>query len=147
MQLVELPTDNESNDNIVASWAPKETLDTGRPSTYGYRITALTNDARLTPGARSVNTFRSVPRALGAADPTPAGATRFLIDFSGGDLGYYLSDPTMVEIVASTSAGRVTRTFLRPTRICEASAPASMSRSIPARAATSGYSCAPGSGP
>ena len=114
VQLVELPTDNESNDNIVASWTAKETLDTGRPLTYGYRITALTNDARLTPGARSVNTFRSVPRALGAADPTSAGATRFLIDFSGGDLGYYLSDPTMVEIVASTSAGRVTRTFLGP---------------------------------
>ncbi len=112
--LVELPTESETNDNIVVSWTPKETLDTGRSMTYGYRVTALTNDARLTPGARAVNTFRATPRALGAAEPTPAGATRFLIDFSGGDLGYYLSDPTMVEIVASVSAGRVLRTFLGP---------------------------------
>ena len=112
VQLVELPTDNESNDNIVASWAPKESVDAGRSVSFGYRITALTNDSRLTPGARVVDTFRASPNALGAADSSPAGATRFLIDFSGGELGYYLSDPTLVEIVATTSAGRVLRKFL-----------------------------------
>jgi glucans biosynthesis protein len=112
VQLVELPTDNESNDNIVAAWAPKQNLDAGGSTTYGYRVTALTNDGRLTPGARAVNTFRAQPRAIGSFDPAPPGATRFLIDFSGGDVGYYLSDPTLVEIVATTSAGRVLRTFL-----------------------------------
>ena len=66
MQLVELPTYNENNDNIVASWTPKETVEAGRTVAYGYRITALTNDSRLTPGARAINTFRAVPRALGA---------------------------------------------------------------------------------
>ena len=114
VQLVELPTENESNDNIVAAWAPKQNLDAGGSMTYGYRITALTNDGRLTPGARAINTFRAQPRAMGAVDPAPAGATRFLIDFSGGDLGYYLSDPTVISIVATTSAGRVLRTFLAP---------------------------------
>ena len=114
VQLVELPTDNETNDNIVASWVPKRELEAGASTAYGYRLTALTNDARLTPGARAVNTFRASPRALGAPEPAPPGATRFLIDFSGGDLGYYLSDPTMVEIVATTSTGRVLRTFLSP---------------------------------
>ena len=53
-----------------------------------------------------------IARALGAADPLPPGSTRFLIDFAGGDLGYYLSDPTLVQVVATTSAGRVLRTFL-----------------------------------
>jgi len=109
-----LPTDNESNDNIVASWAPKKSLEAGQSAAFGYRITALTNDSRLTPGARVVDTFRATPHALGAADPAPPGATRFLIDFSGGELGYYGSDPTMVEIVATTSAGHVLRTFLSP---------------------------------
>jgi glucans biosynthesis protein len=114
VELVELPTDDESNDNIVAAWAPKENFEAGRSMTYGYRVTALTNDSRLTPGARAVNTFRAAPRALGAAEAPPPGATRFLIDFSGGDLGYYLSDPTLVEVIATTSAGRVLRTFLAP---------------------------------
>jgi glucans biosynthesis protein len=106
IELLELPTDNESNDNIVAAWTPKETFDAGRSMSYGYRITALTNDSRLTPSARTE------PKALGAADPPPPGATRFLIDFSGGDLGYFLSDPTLIQVVATTSAGRVLRTFL-----------------------------------
>jgi len=114
VQLVELPTENETNDNIVASWVPKRELEAGASTAYGYRLTALTNDARLTPGARAVNTFRASPRALGSPEPAPPGATRFLIDFSGGDLGYYLSDPTLVEIVATTSTGRVLRTFLSP---------------------------------
>ena len=81
---------------------------------YGYRITALTNDARLTPGARAVNTFRAGARALGGSEPLIPGATRFLIDFTGGELSYFLSDPSLVEIVATTSAGRVLRTFLGP---------------------------------
>jgi len=114
VELLELPTDNESNDNIVAAWAPKEALDAGHSTAYGYRITALFNDSRLTPGARAISTFRAEPKALGAAEPLPPGSTRFLIDFSGGDLGYYISDPTLVQVVATTSAGRVLRTFLAP---------------------------------
>jgi glucans biosynthesis protein len=114
LELTELPTSDETNDNIVAAWAPKEALDAGRTVTYGYRITSLMNDSRLTPGGRAVNTFHAEPRALGGTELPPPGSTRFLIDFSGGDLSYYFSDPTMVEAVATTSAGRVTRTFLTP---------------------------------
>jgi periplasmic glucans biosynthesis protein len=112
VQLAELPTDNESNDNIVAGWTPKQSFEAGRSTSYGYRITALINDSRLTPGARAINTFHAEPRALGAIEAPAPGATRFLIDFSGGDLGYYLSDPALVEVVATTSAGHVVRTFL-----------------------------------
>jgi periplasmic glucans biosynthesis protein len=112
--LVELPTSDETNDNVVAVWTPKETVAAGRSMTYGYRITALMNDARLTPGARAISTYRTRPHALGSAEILAPGATRFLIDFSGGDLAYFLSDPTLVEIVPTTSAGRITRSFLAP---------------------------------
>jgi periplasmic glucans biosynthesis protein len=115
VELVELPTSDESNDNIVVSWAPKEGLDAGKSLAYGYRITSLAMDQSLTPAGRTVGTFRVAPRALGAPDPPPSpGATRFLIDFSGGDLSYYMSDPSMVETIATASAGRILRTFLTP---------------------------------
>ena len=115
VELLELPTGDETNDNIVVAWAPKDGLDAGKSLTYGYRITALTMDQRLTPGgARG----RHLPRRGRArsAPPIrpPPGATRFLIDFSGGDLSYYMSDPSMVEVVATTSNGRILRTFLTP---------------------------------
>ena len=112
--LLELPTNDETNDNIVAAWSPKEGLDAGKSLTYGYRITALTMDQALTPGGRTIATFRVAARALGAPESPPPGATRFLIDFAGGDLAYYLSDPSMVEVVATTSNGRILRTFLTP---------------------------------
>ena len=70
--LLELPTDNESNDNIVTGWTPKESFDAGRSMSYGYRITSLFNDSRLTPSARAINTFRAEPKALGSIDPAPA---------------------------------------------------------------------------
>jgi glucans biosynthesis protein len=68
----------------------------------------------LTPGARAISTDRTRPRALGSSESPAPGATRFLIDFSGGDLAYFLSDPTLVEVVPTTSAGRITRSFLAP---------------------------------
>jgi glucans biosynthesis protein len=37
-----------------------------------------------------------------------------MIDFAGGDLAFYLSDPSLVQLVPSTSAGRITHTFLVP---------------------------------
>src|SRR5579871_6269575 len=114
VDLIELPTSDETNDNIVAFWAPKDGLDVGKSLSYGYRITAMAMDQSLTPGGRTVGTFHVAPRALGAPESPPPGATRFLIDFSGGDLSYYMSDPSMVETVATTSAGRVLRTFLIP---------------------------------
>jgi glucans biosynthesis protein len=114
VNLVELPTGDETNDNIVAAWTPKEAIAAGRMLTYGYRITALMNDARLTPGARAISTYRTRPHALGSAEALAPGSTRFLIDFSGGDLSYFLSDPTLVEIVPTTSAGHITRSFLAP---------------------------------
>ena len=73
MELLELPTDDETNDNIVAAWAPKKRSRPASRSTYGYRITALTMDQRLTPAARAVSTFRAAPRALGAAEAPPPG--------------------------------------------------------------------------
>jgi glucans biosynthesis protein len=112
--LVELPTGDETNDNIVAAWTPKEPIAAGRSLTYGYRATALMDDARLTPGGRAVATYRTRPHALGSAEILAPGGTRFLIDFSGGDVAYFLSDPTLVEIVATASAGRIARSFLAP---------------------------------
>ena len=81
VELVELPTSDETNDNIVAAWAPKDGLDAGKSLAYGYRITSLATDQSLTPGGRTVGTFRVAPRALGAPESPPPGATRFLIDF------------------------------------------------------------------
>ncbi len=113
IELLELPTTDETNDNIVASWVPKDPIEAGRTLSYGYRVTALMNDARLAPGGRAISTYRTHPRALGSSEPLAPGSTRFIIDFSGGDLAYYSAQPSLVEVVPSASNGRMPRWFLK----------------------------------
>ncbi len=74
VELVELPTSDESNDNIVASWAPKDGLDAGKSLAYGYRITSLATDQSLTPGGRTSgrSASRRAPWGRRIRRPRPA---------------------------------------------------------------------------
>ena len=116
VMLMELPTDTETNDNVVACWRPANPYPAGTPVTLSYRVRAV-GRAALHPGGRVVNTFSVAPVASGTAKAEEAkgGLTRrFLVDFAGGDLDYYLSDPSPVEVVASTSTGRITHSSVAP---------------------------------
>ncbi|MCJ2035116.1 glucan biosynthesis protein [Methylobacterium sp. J-068] len=116
VMLMELPTDTEVNDNIVACWRPAQAYPAGIPVRLAYRVRAI-GDAPLHPGARVVNTFGVAPVASGTAKGAEAKAgltRRFLVDFAGGDLAYYLPAPDTVEVVAGTSAGRITATSIAP---------------------------------
>ncbi|MBK9081572.1 MAG: glucan biosynthesis protein G [Rhizobiales bacterium] len=113
LELVEIPTTDETNDNIVAYWTPKQALEPGAPLRLSYKITSV-GARRLNPGGYAINTFQTEPRARGSAETPPPGARRFIIDFVGGDLAYYLGDPGQVQIVPSLSAGQIVRTFVTP---------------------------------
>jgi glucans biosynthesis protein len=115
VELVEIPTADETNDNMVAFWRPRAPVEPGQTLTYRYRLRSLDGTEGLNPGGMTVNTFQTKPRALGSNEATPPGATRFILDFAGGDLAYHLNAPQAVRIVASASeGGKVTRTFLAP---------------------------------
>ena len=114
VELAELPTNDETNDNIVAAWSLKEPPEAGKPFSFGYRITASLDSARLSPNGRVHNTYLTEPRAMGSGEPVLPGTRRFIIDFAGGDLGYYNRDPGQVEVVPSASNGRITRSSLVP---------------------------------
>jgi periplasmic glucans biosynthesis protein len=114
IELTEITTQNEATDNIVATWRPKAPLEQGQTLAFGYRLRALGDGHRLHSGGKVRSTFQTLARASGSAESEAPGSRRFLVDFSGGDLAYYLPAPEAVEIVASISAGRVLRTFLSP---------------------------------
>jgi len=113
--LMELPTDNETADNIVAFWRPRQPYRAGAPVRLAYRIRAHTGED-LHPNGKVVNTFIAEPAASGAArraaDATALRSRRFLIDFGGGTLKTLLDDPSPPEIVASASAGRIVATSI-----------------------------------
>ncbi|MFV0281613.1 MAG: glucan biosynthesis protein [Rhodoblastus sp.] len=112
VELVELPTTDETNDNIVTSYVANEGPAPGAPFTLGYKIVSTLDMARLSPNGRAINTFQTVARALGSRETPPEGSRRFIIDFAGGDLEYFMGDTALVEAVASISQGSVLRAFI-----------------------------------
>ena len=109
VELIELSTDDETNDNIVASWTPAEPPEPLKPFVYAYKITACLDQPRLSPNGRVVNTFRAPPKALGSSETVAVNSRRFLVDFAGGDLAYYVADPSQVEVVATATNGQILR--------------------------------------
>lgn len=113
VELVEIPTDSEFNDNIVAYWARDEPFRAGDERRYRYRL--RTFDARLEAEALGrVERTRSGRDGLpGQADSSPRGPRRFVVDFVGGELPS-LDPRDPVEAVVSTSAGRTADVRARP---------------------------------
>jgi periplasmic glucans biosynthesis protein len=77
VQLFEIPTKNEYNDNIVVFWRPKEALQAKREYTYTYRLHWIGND----PHAGERATFAR-SRQGGAAE----GRRLFVLDAVGENL-------------------------------------------------------------
>ncbi|SDH53081.1 MULTISPECIES: glucan biosynthesis protein [Bosea] len=119
VELIEMPTTDETNDNIVALWAPKTPLEPGKEFSFGYKLISMLDSSDLHPGGRVVNTYQAKPKALGSGEPVTDGSRRFIIDFAGGDLDYHLKQPEKVEIVPSIAYGRIDRAFIVPNRKTE----------------------------
>jgi glucans biosynthesis protein len=103
VQLVEIPTDDEIHDNIVAMWVPEKAPQKGDALAYSYRLSWLDDE----PGEKSLGRVVAtrIGRAGGAKPPRPAGR-KFVIDFKGSALDA-LSAGTAVEAVVTTTGGRI----------------------------------------
>jgi glucans biosynthesis protein len=75
VELVEIPTANEWNDNIVAYWTPRETPAQGHELHMTYRLSALLAGPEQKPLLR-VRSTRITPEISGSPP-------RFIIDFAG----------------------------------------------------------------
>jgi glucans biosynthesis protein len=108
IELVEIPTPVEANDNIVCFWTPKSSVEAGHRLSFAYRMTALIDNFKLNPTGVAQNTFLTELPSEGTSR-----MRRYIVDFSRGDLAFYSGDPKAVEIVVTTSAGQATAE-LRP---------------------------------
>jgi glucans biosynthesis protein len=95
VELVEIPTLEERNDNVVAFWVPERKLEPRQELRFRYRLYALREDPeRPPPSLLRVQATRSAPG--------DGGRTRFVIDFAGGTLAAH--DPPLVATVEATGA-------------------------------------------
>ena len=94
VELVELPTDTDINDNIVAFWSPATPPQPGDALAVSYSLYWYGDDPLRPPGGRVI---------AQREDRTQEGARRFVIDFAGKKLQALPADraPTAVVTVAS----------------------------------------------
>lgn len=113
VELLEIPTDSEFNDNIAAYWVPDGGMTAGEERHYRYTLSTF--DGRL-----AAQTLGQVARTRvgwaglpGQAEPPPRSERRFLVDFEGGALDGVGSDER-VEAGLQSSAGSVSDVRTQP---------------------------------
>lgn len=101
VELVEIPSDEEIHDNVVAYWVPSEPAVLGKPLSFTYLISAYLQNNQWPPGGHVVATRSSNPAAGEEQVHFPPGARRMLVEFAGGDLdGLAAAQPVKAEVTA-----------------------------------------------
>jgi glucans biosynthesis protein len=111
VQLVELPTADETLDNIVAFWKPAEPALPGRELNFSYRLYWGAQPPVRPAVAEVVATRIGVGGIPGQKQTVPT--RKFVIDFEGGRLDRLAKD-TKVEVVISASRGEIQDSAARP---------------------------------
>jgi len=111
VQLVEIPTVDETFDNIVAFWNPEEKVQPGKEYLLSYRL----HWGGIPPVTPPLATVQATRTGLGGVvgQKRKYFSWRFAVDFSGGALGM-LENGAKVEAVISASRGKVEITSARP---------------------------------
>ena len=104
VRLVEIPSQSETNDNIVAFWVPRWPAKQGGRMEYGYRLSALIDDEALSPRARVVATRAG---AIAGKDK----ARRVVAEFAGGEFATLLPEQP-VEAQVTLSSGKLLRSYV-----------------------------------
>jgi glucans biosynthesis protein len=111
VQLVEIPTDDETNDNIVAFWVPKAPVKAGATLRLAYKQYWLAEEPYPPQVARVVATRIGVGGVPG--QPRPPGLKKFVVDFTGAPLEG-LTRLDGVEPVVAASRGRIINPYALP---------------------------------
>jgi len=103
VELVEIPSDEEIHDNIVAYWVPDAPVQPHKPMTFSYLLSAFMSTTQWPPGGKVIATHFS--RVMNGTSVV-AGVRHVIVDFAGGDLDS-LSGSQPVQAAASATAGEI----------------------------------------
>jgi len=103
IQLVEIPTDDEIHDNIVAYWLPEAPVQAGSEWSFRYRLHWVAEEPYPPDAGRVIAT--RLGRGGVPGQPRPKDKMKFVIDFAGGPLEQLQKrDPVKPVITASRGA-------------------------------------------
>ncbi len=111
VQLVEIPTNDEIHDNIVAYWVPKEPFEAGQERMLRYKLHWRQDEPYPAPLARVVATRIGAGGIPGR--PRLRGTAKYAIDFQGGKLPQ-LQKRGDIELVLTSPSGKFERDVVYP---------------------------------
>ena len=111
VQLVEIPTDDEVHDNIVAYWIPKEPYRADRHYETRYQLHWRSDEPYPAAVARAVATRLGVGGIPGGV--RPRGTVKYVVDFHGGKLRQF-SKRGEIEAVVTSASGGIERKAVYP---------------------------------
>ena len=94
VELIEIPTRNETNDNIVAYWVPQTAASPKAPISLSYSIFWYGDDRARPPGGRAVATRLD--------NGTRDDARRVIVDYEGQALRHLPADAVVEGVVSAT---------------------------------------------
>ncbi|MCO6441272.1 MAG: glucan biosynthesis protein [Nitrococcus mobilis] len=106
VQLVEIPTGEEINDNIVTFWVPDKPFKGGDQHNYNYRLETFGSAPAMETLARVKRTRIGWGAVPGASQKPPRSQRQFIVDFAGGELPS-LAATQPVQAVLTKSSGEI----------------------------------------
>jgi periplasmic glucans biosynthesis protein len=111
VHLLEIPTDDETADNIAAYWCPKDGLKAGHVQRYRYRLNWVDDIAFPDQLGRATATWTGLGGRPGHRRPD--GVRKYVMDWQGGVFAG-LGRNDGVELVVSASRGVVSNAYAHP---------------------------------
>lgn len=100
--LIEIPSDAEKYDNIVAFWVPDQPVDEGREMSFDYRL-HFTSDELMAPRSGKVQATRI---GAGGTNAQDGSRRKFVVDFASDALRLF-SEDAKIEADVGTSSGTI----------------------------------------
>lgn len=102
VELVQIPSNSERYDNIVAYWIPEQETQAGQEFSLEYRLRYALDPEARTHGGRTIATRIGG----GGTDMLDSSVRKFVVDFAGDTLAG-LPDDSKVEAIVTTSGGQI----------------------------------------
>ena len=116
VELVEIPTTDETNDNIVAFWTPESLPEPGKEMKFDYRLHFTRDESQLhTPDTAYV---KSTLRSTGDVKQSnlvrqPDGTIAFIVDFVGPDMSKLPENTAVTPQVSIGNNGELVENSVR----------------------------------
>jgi periplasmic glucans biosynthesis protein len=110
--LVQLPTADETNDNIVSFWTPEAKLVPLQPYPIAYSLMIGMPSVSGSPMGSATNTFVGDGSIIGGG--SSPGAYRVIVDFAGGKLNHLAADAPLTAEVTAQEGGEVIDHYIEP---------------------------------